>query len=265
MKKITFDVPDYKELEKGMKVVDMHTHTSASMDCNTKLRDFELKLRKLGIGVSITDHNEIKGSLAIKKRYPKQFLLPGIEVTTDEDKDILLYFNNFTDLKGFHEKHVKPTLKKHKTNVFFNKTLMPYEYLLDEAKDYNAFRVIPHPLQIKGLYKTLLKKKNFSILKKIEAIEVINCTVSLSGNLAALEWAHYEKMPMTGGSDSHMLRTIGKTVTSAHAQKPEDFLEQIRKKNNYVTGTANNWRTDMRQAAIIAKNKFKRPKKNRLI
>lgn len=265
MKHVTFDIPDYKELEKGMKVVDMHTHTSASNDCNTKLKDFETKLRKLGIGISITDHNEIKGTLALKKRYPKQFIIPGIEVTTNEDKDILLYFNNFTDLKEFYKKHVKPTLKKHKTNVFFNKTLMPYEYLLEEAKDYNAFRVMPHPLQIKGLYKTLIKKKNFTILKQFEAIEVINCTVSLKRNLEALEWANYEKMSMTGGSDSHILKTLGNAVTSAHAQKPEDFLEQIRKKKNYVTGTANNWTTDMRQVAIIAKNKFGRPKKHRLI
>ena len=263
MKNIHFEKPNFKELKKKYLLVDMHSHTEASHDCNTPIKDFGTKFKELGIGVSITDHNSIKGALAYKRMFPKQFIIPGIEVTTSEDKDILFYFHSFSDLIDFQVREISPKIKSHRTNAFVSKTLITNEELLDIAKDYNAFRVLPHPLQrMKGIYRSLLKKNDFSILKKVEAIEVLNSTMFLKANLTALVWAHIERMPMTGGSDAHILKTLGGTVTAARAETVDEFLEKIRKKQNKVYGTPNRWRDDMKGLVTITKNKLKKSKRN---
>lgn len=263
METVHFEKPNFEKLKKKYLLVDMHSHTEASHDCNTPIKAFGTRFKELGIGVSITDHNSVKGALAYRRLFPKQFILPGIEVTTSEDKDMLLYFHSFSDLIDFQVREISPKIKTHKTNAFVSKTSITNEELLDIAKEYNAFRVLPHPLQMmKGIYKSLLKKKDFKILKKVEAIEVLNSTMLLKANLTALTWAHIEHMPMTGGSDSHILKTLGGTVTVARAETVDEFLEKIRKKQNKIYGTPNRWRDDMRNLVTIAKNKLKKSKMN---
>ncbi len=258
MKNVVFEKPDHAKLTKRYTVVDMHTHTRASHDCNTKIKRFADKLKSLGIGVAVTDHNEIDGALALKKRYPDIFIIPGVEATSLEDKDLLLYFNSFNDLKEFYNRHIKPNIKNHRTNAFTIRTRLPYNYILDIAKDYNAFRVLPHPLMRgKGIFRRLKKKKDFSVLRMVDGIEAINAGQKLKHNIRGLVWAGLEKKPVTGGSDSHIIKTIGDSVTISTATSVEDFIESIRKKRNRVVGYTSNFMSELSSLGTIMKNKIR--------
>jgi predicted metal-dependent phosphoesterase TrpH len=258
MDRVIFEHPNYKELRKEHTVVDMHSHTQASHDCSAKYDLFAAKLKQLGIGAAITDHDEIKGSWYIKKKYPKLFIIPGIEVTSKEDKHLLFYFYSHKDLEQFYGKHISPHKKKHRTNLMMIRTTLSYEHLIEEAKKYNAFTVLPHPLiRVTGMLRSLIRKKDFSIIKKVDAIEVINSTQKFKANVKAMTWAHFEKKPYTGGSDAHSLKTLGNAVTITRGETVEQFIEDIRKKRNHVIGHPNNFTAEMSNIAAIMRNKLK--------
>ena len=115
MDRVLFEKPNHERLVKNFNVVDMHSHTEASHDCGTSLKDYADKLKSLKIGAAITDHDEISASLAFKRNYPKIFLIPGIEATSVDNKHILFYFGKHSDLQDFYNKHIMHHKKKHKT------------------------------------------------------------------------------------------------------------------------------------------------------
>jgi len=264
MVKVRFEVPNHKELTKDYTVVDMHSHTQASFDCSTDIKSFTQRIRELGMGVAITDHDEIKGSLWLKKHHPTLFQIPGIEVTSNEKKHILLYFTSHKDLEHFYTKHILLNKKKQGRTTFVGKTRLSYEYILDLGKDYNAVRVLPHPfIRVIGIFRSIMKTDEFKIMKKVEGIEVINPTQSYNANLKSLAWAHLENKAYTAGSDSHVLSTLGNTVTISKATTPESFLEAIRKKQNTVIGKSNTVRADFLNLRTIIKNHLLGKPKNK--
>lgn len=259
MEKIIYGNPKYATLEKHHSVVDMHSHTEASHDCNVKLKDYINKAKELGIGTAITDHDQIKSALALKKRYPKHFLIPGIETTSVNNKHVLLYFNKISELKEYYNKYVKNFKKKHRTNTFRIRTTKTTEEILDNSKDFSAVSIFAHPMiRSEGIYRQMLAKQDFSLLKKSTGIEAINSTQTIKGNLKSTQWALMEKKAFTGGSDSHIIKTLGNTVTITTGNTIEEFLEKVRKKQNHVIGHSNKWYADMRSLATIMRNKLKR-------
>lgn len=255
MVKVRFEIPKHEEITKEYTAVDMHSHTQASFDCSTDIKLFSEKIKKLGIGIAVTDHDEIKGSLWMKKHHPKIFQIPGIEVTSNEKKHILLYFNKHRDLEQFYEKHILLNKKKEGRTTIVGKTRLSYEYILDIAKDYNAIRVLPHPfIRVIGIFRSLMKTDEFKILKKVEGIEVINPTQSYNDNLKSLAWAQLENKAYTAGSDAHILPTLGNTLTLSKATTTESFLESIRKKQNIIIGKSNTVKADFLNLRMIIKN-----------
>ena len=87
----------------GFNCVDMHMHSNVSDGIN-KVETIFKKAKKKGFGVSITDHNEIKGSIKAC-RQKSVMIIPGIEVNTMEGPDDLFYFYNVDELKEFYNKH----------------------------------------------------------------------------------------------------------------------------------------------------------------
>ncbi len=90
---ISFEKPEHKELKKqGYTCVDMHFHSTYSDGASTVKQIIE-KAREMGIGFSITDHNEIKGVIeAYKIKREADFILPGIEVKSVELVDLFVLF-----------------------------------------------------------------------------------------------------------------------------------------------------------------------------
>jgi predicted metal-dependent phosphoesterase TrpH len=246
-------IKDLNSIPKNLTKIDMHTHTEYSHDCNTKLKDFGNLLMKNKLGVSVTDHNEIQGSLKLKKMFPKLLVIPGIEITSITNKDVLLYFNKHSDLESFYTRHILPNKKLNRRT---NKTTLSTNYVLDIAKDYNAFRVLPHPfMRIKGSARFL--KKNPEMLKQLDGIEVLNASKIRRDNKKSLEWCTELKMPFTAGSDSHLLSTLGNALTLANSNSPEDIIEEIIKKQNTVIGDSDKFYSALKGLGVIVKNKLK--------
>ncbi|MBR9703401.1 PHP domain-containing protein, partial [Candidatus Woesearchaeota archaeon] len=97
---VDFRTPDLARLQEKYFVADMHFHTKYSHDCNTPVKKIIALAKELDIYVAITDHNRIHGVIdAYKTAEGRKRIIPGIEVTTKEGKDILLWFYEFKDLE----------------------------------------------------------------------------------------------------------------------------------------------------------------------
>ena len=236
--------------------IDMHMHSEYSHDCNTKLKVIADIMRKKKIGVAITDHNEIQGSINLKKLYPKLLVIPAIEVTSFNSKDVLLYFDKHSELKAFYDRHILPN-KKHTRRI--NKTTLSTNYILDIAKDYNAFRVLPHPfMRVKGSYRKI--KRDPSTLKYVDGIEVLNASKSKKDNQKSAIWCTSLNLPFIAGSDSHIPSTIGNALTVTTASTPSSIIDQIKKKRVLVEGESDKFFTNIRGMGVIFKNKLRKKK-----
>ena len=133
-------INNIKELTKqGLTLVDMHTHTRLSDGAHHYEQAIE-KAKREGIGLCITDHNEIRGSLKVEG----VFTLYGAEITTKELYDILLYFSSKKSLSEFYSKYLENARIK-EFGFRFHKTKISTAELLDYAKDFNALTIIAHP------------------------------------------------------------------------------------------------------------------------
>lgn len=236
MRAVRFARPDLSLLRAGECAVDMHFHTEHSFDCSTKVGDVVRLARELGVGVAITDHNEIRGVLEAARAHDL-FLIPGIEVTTKPKKDLLVYFASCADLVSFYDEHIRPNLRRNGPRVFNYVRLEP-DQLLDALREYDCLVAIAHPFTImpKKSYPYFTNEGRRHLLERVDAIEVLNQTQKERANLAALGWAVHEDLGFIGGSDGHLLPWLGRAVTVAEAQTPAAFLDQIRKRANRVVG-----------------------------
>lgn len=225
------DPNDHKEL-KNMRVVDMHCHTNISDGKNTA-EEMISQAKKLNIGISITDHNEIDST--IKACKSMDFAIPGIEATSSDAIDFLLYFYDYKELENFYHKHIK---HKHlKARGFDLKKLnISTEELLEYAREYNCIVILPHPFALRPKNSFIYMKNNPKFLKYVDGIEVINSIMNNDSNKKAVEWAKELDKPAVGSSDAHMVKFLGRAVTASYAETVEEFLDNIEKKNNVVCG-----------------------------
>ena len=232
MVKIIIDDP-YKVAEiKNMMKVDMHCHTNIS-DGRDSAEELIRKAKKLGIKISITDHNEIASSM---KACKEKVGIGGIEVTSRQSMDFLVFFYNYKDTEDYYKRYIKDY---HLKNKGFNWRRLKWdtEELIEKSREYSSLVILPHPFSIgpKNTYRYYLK--NPWLVKKIDGIEVINSIMYPHIlNARAIEWAHESNKAATGGSDAHMLKFLGNTLTCSYADSVEEFLDNIIKKNNYVVG-----------------------------
>ncbi len=235
LKNVSFGKPDYEKLNKqGFSMFDMHVHTKYSDGANgvpTILK----KAKKLGIGLAITDHNEIIGAL---KAYTNTFgvkIIPGIELTTFEGIHLLFYFTHPRDLEYFYIKYIKDKKLEHPNFTTKVKT----KEIIEHSKKYDCVLSVAHPFAPSrvGLFNCIKKKHlSESILRELPTFEVL-CGSNLRGmNKKSIEWAWQLNKSITGGSDAHALFEVGKIVTYSRAKDIKSFFENIRNKKNFVVG-----------------------------
>lgn len=220
-----------KHLE-GLKLVDMHLHTDASD--GDPLDKILKKARKKRIELAITDHNEIKSSLLAHKKYKN--IIPAIEATTKEGFDLLFYFTNFSDLIEFYNIDIKD---KGLTDygIYLHKRLKwQVEDLIEKGKKYNAFISLAHPTHPPYIDCHNYFLKNEHLIKKLDAIEGVNGALAPKYNKIAIDFAKKYNKPMTGGSDAHRHKFIGRIVTAAFAENIDSFFDELRKGNNSIYG-----------------------------
>jgi predicted metal-dependent phosphoesterase TrpH len=193
--------------------LDMHIHSKYSDDGLGTPNEIIKSLQNKGInGMSITDHNTLKGSLNALSIAPKDFLvITGMEIST-KDGHLLAY-------------NIKKEIPKN----------LPVEETVDKIIDSGGIAVPPH------LYRNMsgIKEKKLNkLLGKISTIEVFNsCSVPQS-NLKTSMLAKKIGFGGTGGSDSHMPNYAGYAFTVVDIQEPnrDEVIEQIIKKKTWGKG-----------------------------
>jgi len=232
--RIQFEKPNITELINKYTVVDLHFHTHYS-DGNNSIEEIARQAEKLGIGVAITDHNEIKGAVEIDS-YKDILSIPGIEITSKEGTHILVYFYDVKSLKRFYENDVKPFLG----DTVMSSTSLKMEEIIKRSRAFKTVTVFPHPYSpvFTGIYNDYFPEERLDrLFKMVDGVEVVNSGNLKKWNLKCALLGFNLNKAITGGSDGHTLVCLGKVVSYAqckHSRKA--FLDAVSKKKNKVIG-----------------------------
>ncbi|AJF61051.1 TPA: hypothetical protein HA239_00835 [Candidatus Woesearchaeota archaeon] len=231
MTSVEFSRP--KSLE-GYRCVDMHFHTTHS-DGAATVEQILGKIRTLKIGVAVTDHTTISGSLEIfRKKSEKDFVIPGVEINSEERVDVLFYFYDIEEMKSFYKKEILPN--RVRMLRYFRSTLsLPELHKL--SKKYNCVTSVAHPYgyTMRGGSNRIFEK-NENELKKFDAVEAINGGTSRKNNRRAVDYIKQNLKSYTGGSDGHSIYPLGNVLTCSKANTVKEFLDNIKNKKNHVIG-----------------------------
>ncbi|MBI4739449.1 PHP domain-containing protein [Candidatus Woesearchaeota archaeon] len=236
MREILFKKPNYKELKaEGLLGVDMHFHTQYSLDAVSKLDNVLRKAKKLGIGIAVTDHNAIRGAVLANKNKLGVFVVPGVEVTCAKGTHILCYFYSVDELKEFYTKKLSPLMER---NPFFVNA-DPQHFIESTIDEYNCVIGAPHPFApgAIGLQKIKIPPK---VEKNIKLIEALNGYEFHKSNLKSIDWATVTNKGVTGGSDGHTTRELGRVLTCAYEQDLESFYKSLQRRKSFVVGREDN-------------------------
>ncbi len=231
-----FQKPEYKViLQEGFSAVDLHNHSEYS-DTTTPITIIAKKARKLGIGISLTDHNVVAGNIKLAKDNKDLLVIPGLEITTKEMAHVLTYFYTHKDMQAFFEKHIKDS-RGGNPNLA---TQVSVTDLLDIAKNYNSVIAPAHPFAFPKRFSFIsAMERGFvdkSVLKSLDAVEVI-CGANLRYmNKCAVDWAEELNKATIGGSDAHDINTLGSVVTVSQGSTVSEILTSIKKKKTAAIG-----------------------------
>lgn len=181
---------------------DLHIHSNYSTDSNLAVDNILKRAVSKGLdGIAICDHNTVEGGLfAIQRaRELKLHLLviPGIEISTSDGHLIVL---------GIRE-NIQPGL--------------PVLETINIARQKGGVVIAPHPFKRNSI--------GFAA-KDADAIETFNSRCVFGENEKAKQMAFELEKPEVGGSDSHLLSTIGLGFTEIDTRPDESsVLESVRK------------------------------------
>ena len=249
---IRYSAPDIPQLiSEGYCPVDMHLHTTHS-DGMTKISDLLTYAKNRNIGVAITDHNEISGSLDALSHSFDLLIIPGMELETEEGPHLLFYFYTSGDMEDFFQIFSQKRME-HTPGFFRN---LPVIDCLHLAEQFDCLRIAAHPYGYYGINRGVLKcvEKEMlpGVLNHIDGIEVICGGMIQSLNQRAITYAHDHSIPFTGGSDAHILSDVGNVVTAVKADSTDEFLDGIRKRKNIVVGKPGSYIAKGATAGVIA-------------
>jgi predicted metal-dependent phosphoesterase TrpH len=232
--RVQFEKPDLAKLQQSHTVVDPHFHSHYS-DGHNSVESIAQRVRELGIGIAITDHNEIHGAVEIAQ-YRDILSIPGIEMTSAEGTHILIYFYQLDHLETFYNDHVIP----HMGHDIMSSTTLQMEKIIRRARKFKTVIIFPHPYC--GVY-TGIQNSYFSeerrerIFSMVDGVEVINSENMKISNLRSTVLGFNLNKSITGGSDGHRLAQMGRVVTYASCRpNRKAFLDAIKKKKTRVVG-----------------------------
>ncbi len=189
---------------------DLHIHSNYSPDSGLEVDDILRKAVKKGLdGIAICDHDTLAGSFHARKRVIELNLpllvLPAVEVSTNRGHLIVL---------GIRE-NIPPGLDPQET--------------IRIAKQIGGVVIAAHPFKIRSI-------GNVDGLD-VDAIETFNSRCIFGENKKAQKMAIELGKPQVGGSDSHMLATIGSGYTEIDSEPDEiSVLDAIRNGKTHPGG-----------------------------
>lgn len=181
---------------------DLHIHSNYSSDSSLTIDDILKQAVKKGLdGIAICDHNTVAGSYHAQKRARDLNLpllvLPAVEVSTTKGHLIVL---------GIRE-NILPNLTPEET--------------IRIAHEKGGVVIAAHPFKIRSI-------DSVDGLE-VDAIETFNSRCIFGENTKAKEMARLLGKPQVGGSDSHVLATIGLGFTEIDTEPDvESVLSAIR-------------------------------------
>lgn len=188
---------------------DLHIHSNCSDGRDPVESILQAAVRRGLAGLSITDHDTLKGSekalKIIREEGLELVLIPGAEVTTSEGHLLCL---------GIVE--LPP------------RGLSPEE-TADLVREQGGITIVPHP------YHPF--RHAIGRIPDCDAVEVYNSKhlFGIANARARLE-ARRRHLPMVAGSDSHFAATVGLGVTEIQAADAEEAVAAIREGRTRVVG-----------------------------
>ncbi|MFH1409169.1 MAG: PHP domain-containing protein [Nanoarchaeota archaeon] len=217
---------------RGTTFFDLHMHSDHSGDCRMSVKDILALAKKEGFGISITDHNEISGSLEALKQEEVP-VVPGIEITANDGIDLLCYFATQKGLVAFFNK-----VKTHRKKDLLKSNKLSGLEIIELCHKHHGVVSLAHPfryiLRIYNIVNTLPVIRGY--FRHVDAIEVVNGKTPQAMNRRARTWARRLKIPYTSGSDAHHMDDFLSTFTLFKTKDPEAIVEAIRKGDTTVIG-----------------------------
>lgn len=252
--RVAFGLPDLEGLSRdGFSPADLHVHTRCS-DAAPTPRQVVERAARLGIGVAITDHNDARGVREALAYRGDVLVVPGIELDLAEGPHLLLYFYHAPDLLDFDERHVR----HRRRGAQYMASCPTADEALDASEGYACLVVAAHPFGYFGLDRGVLKCDAKRLLPgvagRLDGVEAVCGGMSRSVNALAAAYAEERGVPVTGGSDAHVLRAVGTAVTAVRADSVDGFLDGIRRGESVAAGASAGPVARTMTAGIIACN-----------
>lgn len=206
---------------------DLHIHSNYSHDCNIPVEDILIQATKKQLdGIAICDHNTLAGSIyaikQVKELNLPLLVIPGMEVSTTQGHLLVL---------GIREA-IPPNLPPLET--------------IRIAKQRGGVVIAPHPFKTTGI----------DNIEDVDAIETFNSRCILGENTKAKKMAKHLGKPEVGGSDSHMLETIGLGFTEIDSKPDEkEVLKAIIEGRTHACGEITPWNII---ATLALRNMYRR-------
>jgi predicted metal-dependent phosphoesterase TrpH len=241
LERVRFQRPIPEELAgMGLSAVDMHCHTDHS-DAPVRVRDALARAKFMGIGLAITDHNAVSGSIEAASLSKGVLIIPGIEVSALDGPHILIYWYSFADLLDFYKLHIE---EKKQKSPYLAIRLTTSE-ILDRAEGYSCLCAAAHPFGYlvfnKGVGRCVEREYlPPDIIPRFDAVEAICGGMPHSGNIRAIHLAEHHRLGIVGGTDAHLLHDCGSVLTCSKTDTAGEFLDNIRKHEDIIIGTEKN-------------------------
>jgi len=183
--------------------VDLHMHTSASVDCRSAPSRVVARARAAGLDrIAITDHDEIDGAFAARDLDPERVIV-GEEVRTAEGLDLIgLYLRQ----------RIEPGA--------------PFREVADAIHRQGGVVYLPHPFDARrGTDEAFLE----DVADCVDAVEAFNARIhDPAANERAALWGRNRGLPLGAGSDAHLLSEIGRGRARVPPfEGPAELLEAL--------------------------------------
>ena len=188
---------------------DLHIHSKYSGDSKSEIHDIIKTAEKRGMdGISILDHNSIKGYEKAEKVDTDIIIVPGMEVSTPDGHIIAM---------GLREEIGKQS---------------SISEAIDRIRERGALAIAAHPYR----YWSGIGEKNV-LENDWDGIDGQNGRGWGYRNRQARALAERLDLPVIGGSDSHRMKTIGKAFTKIEGVETwEDVIKKTEKGETEVGG-----------------------------
>ena len=193
--------------------VDLHLHSDYSHDGQSSLKELIARCAECGLDrIALTDHNTVKGALALAKMAP-DLTIVGEEAKTREGEVI---------------------------GLFINTRLPPYlapEEVMDLIHGMGGLTYLPHPLDRNRAH--FNAERIVELADRIDIIETYNPWCDAYANQAATRLAEDLGKVVATGSDSHAAHELGRSWMEIEGYTdPRDFLEKLRYARHVVTASS---------------------------